>query len=128
MYTQPRLKQHIIYPQPPVIGATLRDAVNRLAREAMASPTTQPHTHATTGHIADTYVTQITNWSQRLTPAQLGRRYSMEEVMALAGLRGRYRDHASARYTGEALRRCGFVTKRDWTTAGRNKRFWVKGD
>ncbi len=52
----------------------------------------------------------------------------MDEVMVLAGLKGRYREHASARYTGEALRRCGFVTKRDWTTAGRNKRFWVKGE
>lgn len=111
--------------QPPVIGANLRDAVNRLAREAATTP--QPHTHLAPGSIADSYVTQITSWSQQLTPAQLDRRYSMEEVMILAGLKGRYRDRASVRYTGEALRRCGFVTKRDWTTAGRNKRFWVKG-
>ena len=114
--------------QPPVIGVGLRDAVNRLAREAIAAPSTQPPAHVSTGSIADKYVTQIMNWSQRLTPAQLGRRYSMEEVMALAGLKGRYRDNASVRYTGEALRRCGFVTKRDWTTSGRNKRYWVKGE
>lgn len=114
--------------QPPVIGATLRETVNRLAREATSTPTPQPTTHLALGSISDNYVTQIMNWSQRLTPAQLGRRYSLEEVMTLAGLKGRYRDHASVRYTGEALRRCGFVTKRDWTTAGRNKRFWVKGE
>lgn len=111
--------------QPPVISANLRDTVNRLVREAAVI--SQSHTHLPPGSIADSYVTQITRWSQQLTPAQLSRRYSMEEVMALAGLKGRYRDHASVRYTGEALRRCGFVTKRDWTTAGRNKRFWVKG-
>jgi hypothetical protein len=112
--------------QPPVIGASLRDAVNRLAHEARVSTTSQPPQHAVDCSIADNYVTQIMNWSQRLTPAQLGRRYLIEEVMALAGLKGRYREHASVRYTGEALRRCGFVAKRDWTTAGRNKRFWVK--
>lgn len=128
MYTQTLLQQHISNPQPPVIGANLRDAVNRLAREAKATSTAQPPAHASTGSIADSYVTQIMNWSHRLTPAQLGRRYSMEEVMALAGLKGRYRDHASVRYAGEALRRCGFVTKRDWTSAGRNKRFWMKGE
>ena len=128
MYTNTRLPQRIINPQPPVIGANLRDAVNRLAREATAIATPQPYAHAATDSIPDGYVTQIMNWSQRLTPAQLGRRYSMEEVMTLAGLKGRYRDHASVRYTGEALRRCGFVTKRDWTSAGRNKRYWVKGE
>lgn len=114
--------------QPPVIRASLRDAVNRLVHEAKVAPTSQPLKHAVDCSIADNYVNQIMNWSQRLTPAQLGRRYSIEEVMALAELKGRYREHASVRYTGEALRRCGFETKRDWTTAGRNKRFWVKGE
>ena len=112
--------------QPPVIGATLRESVNRLVREATATTSMSPDTHVATGPIADGYVTQITNWTQRLTPVQLGRCFSMEEVMALAGLKGRYRDHASVRYTGEALRLCGFKQKRDWTAAGRNKRYWVK--
>ncbi len=112
--------------QPPVIGATLRESVNRLVREATATTTMAPHEHAATGSITDDYVTEITRWTQRLTPAQLGRCFSMEEVIALAGLKGRYRDCASVRYTGEALRRSGFKQKRDWTAAGRNKRYWVK--
>ena len=111
--------------QPPVISENLREVVNRLAREATCKPAQSP-TQTTTVHQPDIYANQITNWTQRLTPAQLSRRYSMEEIMTLAGLKGRYRDHASVRYTGEALRRCGFVTKRDWTTAGRNKRYWIK--
>ena len=115
--------------QPPVIGATLRESVNRLVREATATTSMAPDTHVATEHIADGYVTQITKWTQCLTPAQLGRCFSMDEVMALAGLKGRYRDHASVRYTGEALRRCGFKQKRDWTAAGRNKRYWLfEGD
>lgn len=110
--------------QPPVIGVTLRESVNRLVREATATYPMAPHAHVATGPIADKYITQITNWTQRLTPAQLGRCFSMEELMVLAGLKGRYRDHASVRHTGEALRRCGFKQKRDWTVAGRNKRYW----
>ena len=111
--------------QPPVIEATLRESVNRLVREATAATSMAPHTHVATGPIADGYANQITKWAQRLTPSQLGRCFSMEEVIALAGLKGRYRDHASVKYTGEALRRCGFKQKRDWTAAGRNKRYWL---
>ena len=107
--------------QPPMIGVNLREAVNRLTCEAMAVPPTK---HDSSGPIVDGYVAQIISWTQRLTPAQLGRSFSMAEVMLLAGLKGRYRDFASLRYTGEALRRCGFKQKRDWTTAGRNKRYW----
>ena len=109
--------------QPPMIGVNLREVVNRLALEAMIDH--PPTTHVPAEPIPDGYVTQITRWTQRLTPAQLGRCFSMDEVMALAGLKGRYRDHASVRYTGEALRRCGFKQKRDWTAAGRNKRYWL---
>lgn len=110
--------------QPPVIRETLRDSVNRLVREAASTSSLGPHKQFATEPIADGYVAQIISWTQRLTPAQLGRSFSLEEVMALAGLKGRYREHASLRYTGEALRRCGFKQQRDWTAAGRNKRYW----
>lgn len=113
--------------QPPLIRPFIRDAVNRLSQEASLTVTSHSTAHAAHGSISDIYVMQIKNWAERLTPAQLARKYSIEEIMALAGLKGRYREHASAQYSGEALRRCGFVTKRDWTSAGRNKRFWVKG-
>ncbi len=110
--------------QPPVIGATLRESVNRLVREASATASMPPSKNDISAPIVDGYVEQIIRWTQRLTPAQLGRSFSLEELMALAGLKGRYREHASLRYTGEALRRCGFKQQRDWTTAGRNKRYW----
>lgn len=116
--------------QPPIIGVNLREAVNRLVQEATATatPTSTPHLQSIKCSITDEYVNQILSWCQKLTPAQLSRSYTLEEIMVLNSLKGRYRDHASSRYTGEAIRQCGFVPKRDWTSAGRNKRYWVKGD
>jgi hypothetical protein len=112
--------------QPPVITPHLRDSVNLLVTKSREKATCHPPSNTEMGAILDCYANQIMKWSQHLSPAQLSRKYSIEEVMALACLRGRYRDHASVRYTSEALRRCGFVTKRDWTVAGRNKRYWMK--
>lgn len=112
--------------QPPVIAAYLRDSVNRLVTESRGKAICHPPSNTEMGAIPDCYVNQIMKWSQQLSPAQISRKYSIEEVMSLACLRGRYRDHASVRYTSEALRRCGFVNKRDWTVAGRNKRYWMK--
>jgi hypothetical protein len=110
--------------QPPVIRAMLRDEVSTLVKAAHASkanllPDTKP-----IGSIADRYFVQITAWVSGLSQLQKLRRYSIGEFMLLAALEGHYRDHASLRYTGEALRRCGFKQKRDWTAAGRNKRYW----
>jgi hypothetical protein len=107
---------------PPLILESMRDAVNRLAIEAKQSCSVPKQSTS----IAEDYEYRINRWIQGMTPMQLSRRYTIFEVMDLAKLPGRYRTRGSQRYTGEALRRCGFVTKRDWTTAGRNKRFWVK--
>lgn len=112
--------------QPPVIAAYLRDSVNRLVTESREKATCHPPSNTEIVAIPDCYAKQIMKWSQHLSPAQLSRKYSIEEVIVLACLRGRYRDRASVRYTGEALRRCGFVTKRDWSVSGRNKRYWIK--
>ena len=114
--------------QPPVITAYLRDSVNHLVTESKVKAKCHDPSNGEKASISDCYVSQIMNWSRHLSAVQLSRKYSIEEVIALACLRGRYRDHASVRYTSEALRRCGFKQKRDWTAAGRNKRYWVKGD
>lgn len=110
--------------QPPVIQANLREVVAELARKALAPVNTRSGIVDINGPITECYVALITSWVQCLTPSQLNRHYTLGEVICLSGLRGRYRDHASVRYTGEALRRCGFKQKRDWTASGRNKRYW----
>lgn len=124
----PLTAKNFLTVQPPVITAYLRDSVNLLVTESKEKANCHRPSNEEKASIPDCYVSQIMNWSRHLSAVQLSRKYSIEEVIALACLRGRYRDHASVRYTSEALRRCGFKQKRDWTAAGRNKRYWVKGD
>jgi hypothetical protein len=109
--------------QPPLIFETLRETIDRLKKEAVnvKVPTVQK---APKENIADEYVGLIQTWVGRLPLVQLQRQFTITEVIALATLPGHFRANASLRYTGEALRRCGFKQKRDWTTAGRNKRYW----
>lgn len=111
------------YMQPPLIFETLRETIDRLKTEAVnvkAPPVQTVHKKS----IPDEYVERIQTWVSRLPPVQRCRQFTITEVIALSTLPGHFRPNASLRYTGEALRRCGFKQKRDWTTAGRNKRYW----
>lgn len=109
--------------QPPFIFENLRAVIERLKTEAISAQASsvQP---VNTGNIADEYVARIETWVGKLPPVQRCRKFTIAEVIALATLPGHFRPNASLRYTGEALRRCGFKQKRDWTNAGRNKRYW----
>ena len=70
------------------------------------------------------YTHQITEWVGSMTVLQRQRTYTLEEIIALAGLKGHFRSRASNQFTGEALRRSNFYPQRDWSTSGRNKRYW----
>jgi hypothetical protein len=109
--------------QPPLIFETLRETIDRLKTEAV-NVKVPPVQKAPKENIADEYVGLIQTWVGRLPPVQLQRQFTIAEVIALATLPGHFRPTASLRHTGEALRRCGFKQKRDWTAAGRNKRYW----
>jgi hypothetical protein len=109
--------------QPPLIFQNLRETIDRLKTEAMDAQACSMQT-IPKGGIADEYAGLIQTWVNTLPAVQRCRQFTIAEVMLLAALKGHFRDHASLRYTGEALRRCGFKQKRDWTTAGRNKRYW----
>ena len=109
--------------QPPLIYESIRGAVHRLKTEALSAQA-PPVQALPKGSIPDEYVERIQTWVNRLPPVQRCRQFTIAEVIALATLPGHFRPNASLRYTGEALRRCGFKQKRDWTTAGRNKRYW----
>lgn len=110
--------------QPPLIYESIRETVHRLKTEAMRVQA-PPVQVVQTRNIADEYVERIQTWVDRLPPVQRCRQFTISEVIALATLPGHFRPNASLRYTGEALRRCGFKQKRDWTAAGRNKRYWL---
>jgi hypothetical protein len=75
--------------------------------------------------IVDEYTSLIRSWQDQAAPVQKLRLFTIDELIRLTNLSGRFRVQASHRYTGEALRRCGFKQKRDWTAAGRNKRYWI---
>ena len=109
--------------QPPLIFETLRETIDRLKAEAVNVKVPSEQT-VPKESIPDEYVERIQTWVSRLPPVQRCRQFTITEVIALATLPGHFRANASLRYTGEALRRCGFKQKRDWTAAGRNKRYW----
>ena len=110
--------------QPPLIFQNLRAAIDQLKAEAITEQARSVQAEPSE-NIAEEYVERIQIWLDRLPPVQRTRKFSIAEVITLATLPGHYCPSASLRYTGEALRRCGFKQKRDWTAAGRNKRYWL---
>lgn len=111
--------------QPPFIFETLKESIERLKSEALCKHG-KSEKNTNYPDIPDEYTERIQSWIANLPPVQLRRKFTITEVIALATLPGHFRPKASLRYAGEALRRCGFIQKRDWTKAGRNKRYWVK--
>lgn len=63
-------------------------------------------------------------WVNSMSPEQRTRRFSVDEVERLAGLVGKHGGRAAHHHIAHALRAVGFQPCRDWTIAGRNKRFW----
>ena len=68
---------------------------------------------------------KIMAWLDAMTPEQRVRRFTTFEVECLAGLKGKNGLNVAHHHIGLALRNCGFRPKRDWTVAGRNKRYWI---
>ena len=67
----------------------------------------------------------IYTWKNSLTPDQLTRRYTLKEIIELAKLEGLHKDLPQYEQVASALRKNGFINKRAWTKASRNKRFWI---
>ena len=68
---------------------------------------------------------QIKTWADSMTPEQLTRRFSTQEIERLAGLVGKHGGRAASHQMAQALRAVGFSSCRDWTVAGRNRRYWI---
>jgi hypothetical protein len=111
--------------QPPLIYRSVREQIDLLREQALASVKSKHAAVKTDQEIVDEYTSLIRAWQDQATPVQKLRLFTIDELIRLINLSGRFRDQASHRYTGEALRRCGFKQKRDWTAAGRNKRYWI---
>ncbi len=111
--------------QPPLIYRSVREQIDLLREKALAPVNSKQRALNTDQKIVDEYTSLIRTWQDQATPVQKLRLFTIDELIRLANLSGRFRVQASHRYTGEALRRCGFKQKRDWTAAGRNKRYWI---
>lgn len=110
---------------PPLIYRPLRAQLEQLREQTQVGAKPEPVAPQRSKQIVDEYTSSILNWKDQATPIQRLRLFTIDELIRLANLSGRFRAQASHRYTGEALRRCGFKQKRDWTKSGRNKRFWL---
>ena len=111
--------------QPPLIYRSVREQMEQLRDQARSPVKSNLSPSKRDQKIVDEYTSLIRSWQDQATPVQKLRLFTIDELIRLANLSGRFRVEASHRFTGEALRRCGFKQKRDWTTAGRNKRYWI---
>ena len=66
---------------------------------------------------------QLGRWWSSLPPIVQERKFRLAEIAA--NLRGKFRPKPSAQHVAAALRVLGWQETRDWTTAGRNLRYWI---
>lgn len=67
---------------------------------------------------------QIKRWWENLPPIMQQRPYQITEIAAQC--RGRYRDKPALREMASALRAMGWTEQRDWSSQGRNRRYWIR--
>ena len=109
--------------QPPQISPFAKESIARLAHEAeQINKAPRPLSPQRVPNKPD-YVNQIATWYESLPPASRDRRYMMTEFTCQFA--GAYRNHAAARSIAAALRTLGWIEKRDWTLAGKNRRYWL---
>ena len=77
---------------------------------------------------ADRSVHKINVWLKTMSLQQQYRKFTIDEVVTLAQLTGTYQASPAKREVAQALRALGFRPCRDWSTAGRNRRYWMKCD
>ena len=66
--------------------------------------------------------TQIRRWWINLPPIMQQRRFQIVEIAAQC--KGRFHKKPALREVATTLRALGWVETRDWSSQGRNKRFW----
>jgi hypothetical protein len=71
------------------------------------------------------YCQKISSWINALPTSQQERKYSINEVITLAGLKGQHEELPAQADVAEALRKANFIQVRSWKKADRNKRFWI---
>ena len=105
-------------PPPTYTHAPLRKKLESLKQSTLHNTQTQRTSHQ------DRLRIQIKAWSESMTPEQRTRHFTTVEVERLAGLVGKHGGRAAHHHVAMALWAVGFKHCRDWTVAGRNRRYW----
>ena len=101
----------------------LREHFAKLIKQVQSSPHTTSRVRYSV--ILTGFEYKIQRWLETMTPIERQRRFTTSEVIALAHLQGKNGPSPGDRLVSQALRLHGFVPCRDWTVAGRNKRYWL---
>lgn len=115
--------------QPPtkIIAMTtytqLRQQLQSLKSQAQAATNTH-RSHHRDVDILRGLVLKLSTWKASMTPQEQSRCFTTAEIIVLAQLRGKHRPLPGDRQVSLALRAMGFIPCRDWTVAGRNRRYW----
>jgi hypothetical protein len=109
---------------PPSSSAYLRDRIAQLKMEAEARNNSPLPARVACTPIEE-YCQKINAWIHTLPPSQQERKYSIEEVISLAGLKGQTTELPALSDVATALRSTNFQQVRSWKKADRSKRFWV---
>ena len=111
--------------QPPQMPRTVKDQVAQLIahahRQNSLPRSTSPALRSSCTNLD--YKQLIQHWYDREPPALRDRKYSMTEF--ILRFAGRFRPKPATRLIADALRELGWTEHRDWTRAGRNRRYWV---
>jgi negative regulator of sigma E activity len=110
--------------QPPLVKPPLYLQIRALKEEAHRQ-NQQPVAPIAPVNQSKALYEGVKEWKESMTPEQLKRSYSTIEVIQLANLKGKYRDMPARQEVATALRKNGFESKRSWTNANRNRRFWI---
>jgi hypothetical protein len=101
----------------------LRKQLELLQTQATAnSRRNLPHFQEDYLHVIEN---QLKAWLLAMSPQERSRRFMTAEIIALAQLHGKRGPTPGDRMVAQALRNVGFTPHRDWTVAGRNKRYWT---
>lgn len=109
--------------QPPLVNAPLYLQIQRLKEEVAVSELKKA---SVTPDTPPTYTLEekLVLWIASLSPAQLQRPYTTEEVIKLTSLTGKYRSRPALQEVAHLLRKHGFKHKRSWKNNSRNQRYW----
>lgn len=101
----------------------MKHYISHLRKVSQETLPTPGHKHAEGQADWEPLEVQIKRWWVNLPPVMQERPFQIIEIAAQC--RGCYRDKPALRSVAAALRVLGWSELRDWSNAGRNRRFWL---